>query len=76
MYVRNYKEGLDVPWQSFFGTDDRATVEAYCRSAGIEYEWTADDGLRTRKVAQAIAARARARLLQPDAGAPCFVSRI
>jgi hypothetical protein len=59
MYVRNYKEGLDVPWQSFFGTDDRATVEAYCRSAGIEYEWTADDGLRTRKVAQAVARHPR-----------------
>lgn len=54
MYVRNYKEGLDVPWQSFFGTDDRATVEAYCRRAAIDYEWTADDGLRTRKVAPAV----------------------
>jgi alpha-ketoglutarate-dependent taurine dioxygenase len=54
MYARNYKDGLDVPWQSFFGTDDRATVEAYCRRAAIEYEWTADDGLRTRKVAPAV----------------------
>jgi amino acid adenylation domain-containing protein len=54
MYVRNYKDGLDVPWQSFFGTDDRATVEAYCRRAAIDYEWTADNGLRTRKVAPAV----------------------
>ncbi|HKV36072.1 MAG TPA: amino acid adenylation domain-containing protein [Pyrinomonadaceae bacterium] len=59
MYVRNYKEGLDVQWQSFFGTDDRATVESYCRRAGIEFEWTADDGLRTRKVAQAVARHPR-----------------
>ena len=54
MYVRNYKEGIDVSWQSFFGTADRSAVEGYCRRAGIDFEWTRDDGLRTRKVAPAV----------------------
>ena len=55
MYVRNYIAGLDVSWQSFFRTDERAVVEAYCRAAGIEYEWLSADSLRTRKICQAVA---------------------
>ena len=27
VYVRNFSEGIDVPWQDFFHTDDKATVE-------------------------------------------------
>lgn len=56
MYVRNYGRRLDLPWQDTFQTDDRAEVEAYCRRAAIEFEWGADDGLRTRQVCQALAA--------------------
>lgn len=53
MYVRNYGNGLDLPWESVFGTEDRAAVEQYCRRHGIDYEWL-DDGeaLRTRQVCQ------------------------
>ncbi|SAL02052.1 taurine catabolism dioxygenase TauD/TfdA [Caballeronia pedi] len=53
MYVRNYGNGLDVPWEQVFGTDDRAEVERYCRANDIAYEWL-DDGeaLRTRQVCQ------------------------
>jgi alpha-ketoglutarate-dependent taurine dioxygenase len=53
LYVRNYGEGLDVPWQKVFQTEDRAGVEAFCRDAGIEYEWRDGDRLRTREVCQA-----------------------
>ncbi|GAB6849875.1 TauD/TfdA family dioxygenase [Paraburkholderia kururiensis] len=51
MYVRNYGNGLDVPWQQVFGTTERSGVDRYCRERGIEYEWL-DDGeaLRTREV--------------------------
>ncbi|HEX8719951.1 MAG TPA: TauD/TfdA family dioxygenase [Pyrinomonadaceae bacterium] len=56
MYVRNYGRRLDLPWQDVFQTADRAEVEAYCRSASIEFEWRGDDGLRTRQVCQAVAA--------------------
>ena len=55
MYVRNYGNGLDVPWNKVFNTMDRRVVERYCRSAGIEYEWKSDGELRTSQVCQAVA---------------------
>jgi amino acid adenylation domain-containing protein len=59
MYVRNFTGGLDVSWQQFFRTTNRAEVETYCRSAGIEYEWKPDNRLRTRKVCRAVASHPR-----------------
>lgn len=55
MYVRNYGNGLDVPWQQVFGTDDRAQVEAYCARHGITCAWKEDGELRTRQVCQGTA---------------------
>jgi alpha-ketoglutarate-dependent taurine dioxygenase len=55
MYVRNYGEGLDLPWQQVFQTDDRAAVEEFCRRSGIDFQWKPGDGLRTRQVCQAVA---------------------
>ena len=53
MYVRNYGNGLDLPWEQVFGTDDRTEVERYCRANHIDYEWLDDgDALRTRQVCQ------------------------
>ena len=52
-YVRNYGEGLDVPWQKVFQTEDRKEVEEFCRRSGIEWEWRDQDRLRTREVCQA-----------------------
>ena len=54
MYVRNYIEGLDVSWQSFFHTRDKEAVEEYCRKASIDFEWTNGNDLRTRKVCRAV----------------------
>lgn len=54
MYVRNFTPGLDVSWQHFFGTEERAVVEDYCKRASIDFEWTSDGGLRTRQVCPAI----------------------
>jgi alpha-ketoglutarate-dependent taurine dioxygenase len=51
MYVRNYGNGLDVPWQQVFGTEDRHIVEAFCREREIHFEWR-DDALRTWQVCQ------------------------
>ncbi|WP_144161841.1 TauD/TfdA family dioxygenase [Paraburkholderia sp. BCC1885] len=53
MYVRNYGNGLDLPWEQVFGTEERDKVEQYCRANQIDYEWL-DDGeaLRTRQVCQ------------------------
>jgi amino acid adenylation domain-containing protein len=54
MYVRNYKEGLDVSWEHFFGTDRREEVERQCREAGIEFEWKHENDLQTRKITAAV----------------------
>ncbi len=55
MYVRNYIEGLDVSWQSFFKTTNRAAAEEACRQAGMAYEWLSNGTLRTRQICQAVA---------------------
>jgi alpha-ketoglutarate-dependent taurine dioxygenase len=53
MYVRNFSEGFDVPWQDFFHTDDRATVEHACAAAGMSCEWT-ELGLRVKQRARGV----------------------
>lgn len=59
MYVRNYDEVLDLSWSTVFQTTDRLEVEAYCRQAGIEFEWRERNCLRTRQVCQAAAMHPR-----------------
>jgi len=54
MYVRNYTAGLDVSWQDFFHTGDRTVVEAYCRQAGIQWEWQPNGNLKTCQVRPAV----------------------
>lgn len=53
MYVRNYGNGLDLPWNQVFNTNDPAEVERYCRMQGISFEWKDDGELRTREICQA-----------------------
>ena len=55
MYVRNYGNGLDLPWQNVFQTDDKSEVEKYCRQAEIKLEWIGENSLRTYQVCQAVA---------------------
>lgn len=55
MYVRTYGDGLDLSWQDVFQTTNKGDVEAYCRGAGIEFEWRDDSRLITRQVCQAVA---------------------
>jgi alpha-ketoglutarate-dependent taurine dioxygenase len=54
MYVRNYGEGIDLPWQEVFQTASKAQVEETCRTAGLELEWKVGDRLRTRQLCQAV----------------------
>jgi alpha-ketoglutarate-dependent taurine dioxygenase len=55
-YIRNFS-GLDVSWQQFFQTDDRAEVERKCSDSGMDFEWI-DDGaqLRVRQPTAAVRA--------------------
>ncbi|WDE12579.1 TauD/TfdA family dioxygenase [Thalassomonas haliotis] len=55
LYVRNYGNGLDLPWQKAFNTQSKADVEAFCKSNQINYVWKEDGELQTRQVCQAVA---------------------
>jgi len=63
LYVRNFGQGLDLPWEQAFGSDDPRVVERICRTRGIECEWRDSDDrellLRTRERCQAVARHPR-----------------
>lgn len=63
LYVRNFGQGLDLPWQQAFGTDDPCAVDRYCAAHAIACEWRERaDGellLRTRERCQAVAVHPR-----------------
>jgi len=54
MYVRNFRDGLGLPWQTVFQTADQSVVDAYCREHGIETEWVSHRHLRTRAIRPAV----------------------
>lgn len=54
-YVRNYGNGLDLPWEKVFGTDNPKEVEKFCLQNQIEFEWKEDGELRTSQICQAVA---------------------
>lgn len=58
-YVRHYGDALDLTWQNVFQTESRADAEAFCREAGIDFEWKGDERLCTSEVCQATAAHPR-----------------
>jgi len=58
LYVRNFSEGVDVPWQTFFRTDDRAEVERQVEEQGMTCEWT-DSGLRVNQPSEGVRRHAR-----------------
>src|ERR1700730_5809329 len=68
-YIRNFCEGLDVSWQRFFGTEDRAVVEESCRNAGTTCEWTGKNNLR-------ISQRCRGVLRHPVTGEMSFFNQV
>lgn len=59
LYVRNYGNGLDLPWQQVFNTEDRQDVERYCSARRIDFEWLGDDELCTRQLCQGVAQHPR-----------------
>lgn len=54
MYVRNFIDGLDITWQQFFQTSDKARVEEYCRKASIDFNWKGENHLTTRQICPAV----------------------
>jgi hypothetical protein len=55
VYVRNFCEGIDVSWQDFFKTTDKAVVEKACKDGGMECEWVKGRQLRIKQRGRAIA---------------------
>lgn len=52
IYQRNFRKGIDIPWQTAFGTDDPDEVLEIGQSNGLEVEWRPDGTLRTAQQAQ------------------------
>jgi len=68
-YIRNFIPGLDVPWERFFATTDRASVEQQCRENGTDFFWREDGGLRIETNRPAI-------VRHPKSGAKLFFNQI
>ncbi|CDG82376.1 non-ribosomal peptide synthetase [Janthinobacterium agaricidamnosum] len=56
LYIRTFNNRLDVSWQDFFKTTQRAEVETRLRLAGIDFEWLDNDELQTRTRCPAVIA--------------------
>ncbi|MFV3381362.1 MULTISPECIES: TauD/TfdA family dioxygenase [Pseudomonas] len=54
LYVRNYGDGMGLPWQTVFQSEVRSEVEAYCAQIGVQAEWKPGNRLRTRQRGPAV----------------------
>jgi alpha-ketoglutarate-dependent taurine dioxygenase len=55
LYVRNFGDGLGFPWQTVFKTNEKSSVDEYCRRAGIKTDWKDNERLRISYVREAVA---------------------
>ena len=55
MYVRNFRKGIDLPWQEVYDVSTEAELEDYCKKHDIAFEWREGGVLRTKAIAQAVA---------------------
>lgn len=54
IYTRNYTRGIDLSWQEVFQTEDKISVEKYCKENDIEFKWkTGSPELTTKQRCQA-----------------------
>jgi alpha-ketoglutarate-dependent taurine dioxygenase len=54
MLMRNFGDGMSLPWQTSFRMTNRNELERYCRESRIDCEWKGGDRLRTRQVRPAV----------------------
>ena len=69
LYVRNFIRGVDVSWQDFFRTQDRAEVQRRCAEQQVECQWKPDGSLR-------LLTRAPAVIRHPVSGERSFCNQI
>ena len=78
LYVRNFSPGIDVSWQDFFKTEDRAEVERTCGDEGMACEWKDGDSLRISQRGPGVdapPANGREDLVQPGSAASRLLPR-
>ncbi|MFT2014380.1 TauD/TfdA family dioxygenase [Streptomyces sp. 796.1] len=69
LLTRNYNDEIGASVAEAFGTDDRATVEEYCRANAIAYQWLPDGTLRTRQRRSAV-------VRHPVTGQRCWFNQV
>ena len=69
MLTRSYNDEIGATFAEAFGTEDRATIETYCRANAIEFAWRPDGGLRTRQRRSAV-------VRHPVTGQRCWFNQI
>jgi alpha-ketoglutarate-dependent taurine dioxygenase len=67
--TRSYNDEIGATLAEAFGTDDRGTIESYCRANAIGFSWQADGELRTRQHRSAV-------VRHPITGQRCFFNQI
>lgn len=67
--TRTYHDEIGASVAEAFGTDDRATVERYCRAQSIDFAWQPDGSLRTRQHRGAV-------LNHPGNGRRCWFNQV
>jgi alpha-ketoglutarate-dependent taurine dioxygenase len=67
--TRSYNDEIGASVAEAFGTDDRGTVESYCRANAIDFEWQPDGGLRTSQRRSAVVSH-------PVSGERCWFNQI
>ncbi|WP_455351426.1 TauD/TfdA family dioxygenase [Streptomyces sp. SYSU K217416] len=69
LLTRSYNDEIGASLAEAFGTEDRGTVESYCRANAIEFEWQPDGGLHTRQRRSAV-------VRHPVTGRRCWFNQI
>ncbi|HEX8184573.1 MAG TPA: TauD/TfdA family dioxygenase, partial [Blastocatellia bacterium] len=54
MLLRNFGEGLSLPWQTSFRMSSKSEFTSYCRESRITCEWKDENRVRTRQVRPAV----------------------
>ena len=69
LLTRNYNDEIGASYAEAFGTDDRASIERYCRANAIDFEWQPDGGLRTSQRRSAV-------VRHPVTGRRCWFNQV
>ena len=69
LLIRNYNDDIGASIAEAFGTDDRRTVESYCRNNAIQFEWQPAGALRTWQRRSAV-------VHHPLTGQQCWFNQI